>query len=147
MSLLFLDIETYVSKDEPDSGLNPYFRDSKVIVITYNYYEQFTINFSNIKRPIILKEWEYERDGEKIILNSFYNFLKSKIEKDRYFDKNGKDRCGLTIVGFNHLKFDLPYLFGRLLNHSIDYKKDIFRVLFKEPSNTDLMQLNQLIHR
>lgn len=145
MSLLFLDIETYISEEEPNSGLNPFYKSSKVIVISYNYYENFTIKQSDIKKPLILKEWTYEKNGEKVILKSFYDFLKNKVKSDRYIDRNGQDRCSLTTVGYNQLQFDLPYLFGRLLVNSIDNQNNIFQVLFKEPSHTDLMQLTQLI--
>lgn len=145
MSLLFLDIETYVSEEEPNSGLNPFYPSSKVIVITYNYYEKNLLKYSEIKKPMILKEWEHKKNGEKIILTSFYNFLRNKIKEDRYLDKKGNNRCDLTIVGFNHIKFDLPYLFSRLLINSIDNEKNIFRYIFSESANADLMQLTQLI--
>ena len=41
MGFLFLDIETYSSKNNPDSSLNPYESESKILVISYNYYEGF----------------------------------------------------------------------------------------------------------
>ncbi len=37
MGFLFLDIETYSSKNNPDSSLNPYGPESKILVMSYNY--------------------------------------------------------------------------------------------------------------
>jgi len=145
MSLLFLDIETYVSKENERTGLNPFLKDSKVISIAYNHYEKFTIKKLEITKPLILKEWNYKQHGEKTILESFYSFLKNKIKTDRYTDKKGRDRCGVTIIGFNHLSFDLPYLYGRFCFYNIDSPENIFQNLFLEPAHTDLMQLTQLI--
>jgi hypothetical protein len=146
MSLLFLDIETYVSKGDSSSGLNPYRKDSKVIAISYAYYQSFTIKKRDIKELTILKEWEHKEGGEKIILKSFYDFLKSKIKSDRY-TKDGKDRCGLTVIGFNHISFDLPYLFVRMCSHNLDVPGEIYKNLFSEPMHTDLMQLTQLVSK
>ena len=41
MGHLFLDIETYVSKENKNSALNPYEKGSEVILIAYNYYDGF----------------------------------------------------------------------------------------------------------
>ena len=145
MSLLFLDIETYVSKENEKTGLNPYMEGSKVITIAYNYYEKFTIKEIDVIKPLILKEWDFNSNGEETILRSFYDNLKNKIKTDRYVDKKGRNRCNITIIGFNHLEFDLPYLLGRLCFYKIDSPENIYENLFLEPMHTDLMQLTQLI--
>ena len=58
MGHLFLDIETYSSKAQPDSSLNPYKDGAKVIVIAYNYYPGFKPPAkAEIKKPKFLLEW------------------------------------------------------------------------------------------
>jgi hypothetical protein len=132
MGHLFLDIETYVSPHDNDSALNPYHRDSKVLVVTYNYYEGFKPPVkSEIKEPIFLKEWEL---GEKALLTKFMEVLRELHRKDPY----------LKIHGFNILRFDLPYLFGRMKFHEVAGDEEIYSLLYK-PFGTDMMQLASLI--
>jgi len=117
---LFFDIETVpnFSKDEyveiknaMDSGtltrgdnfykfkygaLNPY--EAKVILITYQI---------NDEEPHYLKEWE---SSEKEILQKFFEVL----------DKRQKIGEKLTLIGFNIVSFDLPFLLVRMLENKID---------------------------
>ncbi len=72
MGHLFLDIETYSSKENEDSSLNPYMAESKVIVIAYCYYNTFKPpKKEEIKPPIFLNEWE---SNENTILMKFHGF-------------------------------------------------------------------------
>ena len=132
MGHLFLDIETYVSESNPDSGLNPYHPESKVIVISYSYYDTFKPPAKHeIREPFFIKEWESD---ERTVLCRFCDLLKTLSEKDQY----------LKISGFNLLKFDLPYLFGRMKTLKIAPEKELHDLLFK-PFSIDLFQLTPLI--
>jgi len=128
MGFIFLDIETYSSKEEPMSSLNPYFNDSKVIVISYNIYPNFEMKNDIIQNPTFLFEWE---SSEKNILELFYQDLKQFIENQKY----------PKIVGFNHSNFDLIYLYGRLLKNEIDTDKNLHKFMFRIPRFIDLIQV------
>jgi hypothetical protein len=132
MGYFFLDVETFIDKENKSSGLNPYTSESKILAIAYNYYNEFKMNEKFIRPPTILKEWE---EGEKEILNKFYNFIKIKLPDDKHF----------KFIGFNCIKFDLTYLLGRLEHHKIDSKEDIYENLFRLPHVIDLGQLAQII--
>jgi len=132
MGHLFLDIETYVSEQNEDSGLNPYHPQSKVIVISCSYYGTFKPPAKHeIKQPYFFKEWE---SSEQEILTKFHHLLKTISERDKY----------LKISGFNLLKFDLPYLFGRMKTLEIAAEKELYSLLF-HPFGIDLFQLTPLI--
>jgi len=132
MGFLFLDIETYSSKENPNSSLNPYEKESKVLIISYNYYEGFKPPKKEaIKNPTFLKIWE---SSEKEILSTFHQFLKDSERKDAY----------LKFVGFNIVKFDLPYLFGRMKVLGIAEEREIYRMLFNR-FNIDMYQLSSII--
>ena len=132
MGHLFLDIETYISKGDGNSALNPYKDDSKVLVISFSYYGGFKPPAkAQVREPVFLKEWE---SSEKEILAAFYNFLKKTMKTDPY----------LKICGFNILKFDIPYLFGRMNSQNIAGKEELYDLLFR-PFGIDLMQLSAII--
>ncbi len=132
MGFLFLDIETYSSKNNPDSSLNPYEPESKILVISYNYYEGFKPpKKENLKSPIFLKIWN---STEKEILTEFYNFIKTIERNDKY----------IKFVGFNIAKFDLPYLFGRMKVLSIANEKELYKTFFNK-FNIDMYQLSSII--
>ncbi len=132
MGHLFLDIETYVSKDNEQSGINPYLPGSKVLVIAYNYYDGFRPPAKkDVKPPVFLKEWESD---EKAILLQFLKLLRELQQKDPH----------LKIHGFNILKFDLPYLFGRMKMHGLAGEQELHNILFRS-FGTDMMQLGSLI--
>jgi len=132
MGFMFLDIETYSDKNNPNSSLNPYEQESKVLVISYNYYEGFKPpKKENLKKPTFLKVWDSD---EKEILTEFYNFIKSIEKKDNY----------LKFVGFNILKFDLPYLFGRMKVLDIADEKELYKTLFNK-FNIDMYQLSSIV--
>ena len=79
MGYLFFDIESYVSMTNGESGFNPYEKESKVIVISYNYYPGFNAPKKHqLKKPIFLKEWE---SSEKEILTKFYSLIKKKTDE------------------------------------------------------------------
>lgn len=132
MGYLFIDIETYVDKISPLSGLNPYLKTSKIISIAYNYYNQLILKDLDIKKPTLLKEWE---SSEREILLNFYRFLKMKVEDDKH----------IKLVGFNHLKFDLTYLFGRFIMNEVADPEEIYTLLYKKPHCIDLAQISQII--
>jgi len=116
MGHLFLDIESYASEEQNAS--NPYMPEGKVILIAYNYYKNEKPPVKNeIKAPIFLKEWESD---EKTILEDFLIFLKATKKRDEK----------LKIHGFNILRFDLPYLFGRMKHHSLADDHELHRLLF-----------------
>lgn len=132
MGHLFLDIETYSSPENKDSSLNPYLKESKVLVIAYNYYNSFKPpKKAEINAPVFLKVWESD---EKTILTAFFEFLKKIRAGDRY----------VKIIGFNITKFDLPYLFGRMDSLNIASKKELHDFLFR-PFGIDLFQLSPII--
>ena len=133
MGYFFLDIETFVSENDKISGLNPYRPDSKVLSIAFNYYDGFHLQLKDIIKPTVWKEWE---EGEKGILEKFWNFIKLKIEKD----------TNLKFLGFNILKFDIPYLFGRMVTMNIASSDEIFDVLYRKAHWIDLMQISMVIN-
>ena len=127
MGHLFLDIETYVPKDNIDSARNPYHPSSKVLAIAYNHYDSFKPPVkAEIKQPILLKEWEF---GERQMLMEFFTTLSGLLDKDP----------NMKIHGFNILKFDLPYLFGLMRTHGIAAESDLNKLLYR--SGTDMMHL------
>ena len=131
MAYLFLDIETYIDKETPETGLNPYFLNSKIIAIVFNYYNAFVLTEKNIIPPTIYKEWD---SSEKEILKKFYDFAKRKVETDPH----------IKFVGFNLIKFDLPYLFARLKYYEIDKEENIHKILFQKPHHIDLGQVSMI---
>ncbi len=132
MGHLFLDIESYLQKGHEESGKNPYLPESKVILISYNYYSTKNPPVKDeIKPPTFLKEWE---SSEKNILVQFMKFLEELRRKD----------AELKVHGFNILKFDLPYLFGRMKHHRLGNEKELHDLLFGQQS-TDMMQLSEII--
>ncbi len=133
MSHLFLDIETYVSVENESSGLNPYEKESKVIVIAYTYYEGFKPPAGKqIKKPTFLKEWEL---GEEEMLLKFYRLLKKVQDKETHPPK---------FIGFNITSLDLPYLFGRMKKYRIAPDSELYARLFR-PHAVDLYQLTPVI--
>ncbi|MDX9797585.1 MAG: hypothetical protein WCY18_07470 [Methanofastidiosum sp.] len=132
MGYFFIDIETFIDPKQPETGLNPYLANSKIIIIAYNYYDEFHLEEKHIKSPTILKEWE---NGEKLILLRIYDFLRIKIQDDPH----------LKILGFNNLKFDMTFLFGRLIQLNIAPVDEIYDVFYRKPHYIDLGQLSQII--
>lgn len=133
MGYFFIDIETFVFENDDSSGLNPYRPESKILSIAYNYYDEFKLKDEHIKNPTILKEWE---EGEKEILTKFWNFVRLKIENDK----------NLKFLGFNILKFDMTYLFGRLITNKIAEINEIYEVLYRRPHYIDLGQIAQVVN-
>ena len=132
MGYFFIDIETYVDADKPETGLNPYLDKSKILVISYNYYNEFHLSEKHITPPTILKEWEL---GEEAVLKKIFNFIKLRLEEDKH----------LKIMGFNNLKFDMTYLFGRLVKLNIAPSEEIYDVFYRRPHYIDLGQLSQIL--
>jgi uncharacterized protein YprB with RNaseH-like and TPR domain len=132
MGFLFFDIETYVAPGNPASGLNPYFPESKVLVISHSHYETFhPPTVKTIRPPRFLKEWE---SSEHDILFSFLELLRVAETQDPY----------LFLVGFNILNFDLPYLFGRMKAHRLAAENELYDLLFS-PRAIDLYQLTMTL--
>ena len=134
MGFLFLDIESFVDPQEERSGLNPFYKNSKVFGIAYNYYPlNAAPSSAQIKPPTFLYEWEV--GSEKELLSTFFSNLKEIYQKDTM----------LKIIGFNHLAYDLPYLFSRMQFHEIDNQKTLFDALFSLPRHIDLAQLGMAV--
>ena len=130
MGFLFLDIETFVDKENEISSFIPFEKESKVLVISYNYYEkEFRMEKGKLKEATFLKEWKL---GEKELLDTFFKKLKGWVRKDKWF----------KIVGFNISKFDIPYLYGRMKVHEIAPESELFDVLFHKPCHVDLAQIS-----
>ncbi|MDD3084154.1 MAG: hypothetical protein PHP82_03965, partial [Candidatus ainarchaeum sp.] len=130
MGFLFLDIESFVSPTNEQSGLNPFYNESKIIVISYNYYAlEKAPQGKQIKKPIFLFEWVI--GSEKKLLEIFFEQLVEIYSKDKF----------LKIVGFNQMAYDLPFLFSRINKHKISNEKILFDFLFNLPRHIDLSQL------
>lgn len=112
MVLSYIDIETYSPGSEPKLS-------DKVILIYYK--EELG---GNVKA--VYKEWE---EGEKTILKNFYELLKRRVEKEKV----------ITLIGFNHVRFDIPLLTFRLNEHKIDLLENIMEV-FRKTYWRDLRQ-------
>lgn len=136
MGYLFLDIETFVDEKNMKSGLNPYEKESKVIMINYNYYDKEPLSYEDIKPPTFLKEWE---SSEKEILTKFYEVIKEMREKHK------ERKCIPKFIGFNILGFDLPYLFGRMVVNEIDTPDVLHDLLFRKPIKIDLMNVSSVL--
>ncbi|MFA5125676.1 MAG: hypothetical protein WC462_01605 [archaeon] len=136
MGFLFLDIESFVDPEDTFSGLNPFHEKSKVLVIAYNYYSSSSApKPEHVKEPCFLFEWE--AGEEKKILEAFFLELKGIYKKDSL----------LKIVGFNHLAYDLNYLFARMLKHKISSEKELFHMLFTQPRHIDMAQLGMAVSK
>lgn len=134
MGQLFFDIETYASENNINSGLNPYYPESKVLVISYNYYDGFCPPTNEkIKEPTFLKVWEYT--GEKEMLYDFFQTLKKLQQEDAH----------LKYYGFNILKIDLSYLFGRMKINNIADNRELYDILFRQQLAFDMYQLSSVI--
>jgi hypothetical protein len=136
MGFLFLDIESFVDPEDQNSGLNPFHDKSKVIVIAYNYYPHSSApKEEQVKEPTILYEWEL--GSEKKLLDEFFSTLKKIHSKDDL----------LKIVGFNHIVYDLNYLFSRMSHHKIAPQKELFNLLYTLPRHIDLAQLGMAVSK
>jgi hypothetical protein len=134
MGYLFLDIESFVSPNNEVSGLNPFCKESKVIVIAYNYYSsKLAPKGGETKPPTFLFEWI--EGSEKKVLENFVKELQKIYENDGF----------LKIVGFNQIAYDLPYLFARIQKHKILEEKEAFDLLFSKARHIDLSQLGMAI--
>lgn len=102
-------------------ALNPF--EGKTVLITYQVDEG---------KPQYLKEWKAD---EPSILRKFYDALNQPKER-------------VTLVGFNIAKFDLPFLFARIINHKKEMSLSdadmvwVFKRLLNFVNVVDLMQLH-----
>ena len=134
MGFLFLDIESFVDPKDERSGLNPFHTKSKIFGIAYSYYALPKVpNVAQVKKPIFLFEWV--EGSEKLLLEKFFSFLENIYTKDNL----------LKIVGFNHLAYDIPFLFSRMSFYKISSQKDLFDKLFSVPRHVDLAQLGMAL--
>jgi hypothetical protein len=152
MAFLFFDIETFIDPEDKTSGLNPYRKKSKVLTISYKFYAGKKLNIGYKGKPgekldlnplTTYKEWESD---EKTILEDFWEFFKGKVEEEIRTLSGGQVITDLKVVGFNQTKFDLPYLFGRMMYHKIATEDELYSVLFERPNQVDLMQLAMTIN-
>jgi len=108
---LYFDIETYTREGRPQLT-------DKVI----------TIAFKGLgTRPRVLMEW---KTGEKAILEEFFGHVKSQYEQHIITE----------LVGFNILRFDLPFLVARAIHHKIDSLENLFEIVIRNPFTIDLIQ-------
>ncbi|MDD3085728.1 MAG: hypothetical protein PHY04_02320 [Candidatus ainarchaeum sp.] len=141
MGFLFLDIESFVDPEEEKSGLNPFCKNSKVLVISYNYYSLLVApKEGQIKEPSFIFEWV--EGSEEKLLKKFYDVLKL-IEKKEF--NNGD--VFLKIVGFNQLAYDLNYLFCRMSFYKIAPQRELFNLLFTNSKHVDLAQLGMAVSK
>jgi DNA polymerase elongation subunit (family B) len=112
MVLVYLDIETY------SPSKKPMFSD-KVILIYYK--EKLGGN-----ADIMFKEWE---ESEKAVLLKFYNTLKDRIATEKT----------VTLIGWNIVRFDIPFLTYRLFFNKIDSLDNILEI-FRQAYWRDLRQ-------
>jgi hypothetical protein len=94
MVILYLDIETDSQNEEPHPN-------DKIITIQYKELGQ--------KSPFILKEWDWRDDGERHIIQDFYDYLNSMVSKGN-----------VQIIGFNLFRLDIPFLIYKLVHFNID---------------------------
>jgi DNA polymerase elongation subunit (family B) len=136
MAYLFLDIESFVDPEDTRSGLNPFHKNSKVIVISYAYYASpFPPSPAEVKKPCFMFIWNFE--SEKQLLKEFYINLKKLSEGQEYF----------KIIGFNQLAYDLPFLFSRMAKHKIAPEKELFDLLFSKVRHIDLAQISMAVSK
>lgn len=136
MGFLFLDIESFVDPEDQNSGLNPFHDKSKVIVIAYNYYSSSSApKAEQVKEASFLFEWEL--GSEKKLLEEFFEILKKIHAKDDF----------LKIVGFNHIVYDLNYLFARMQHNKIAPQKELFNLIYSYPRHVDLAQLGMAVSK
>jgi len=136
MGFLFLDIESFVDPEDQNSGLNPFHPKSKVLVISYNYYPHSSApKEEQVKDATFLFEWEL--GSEKKLLEEFYSVLEKIHAKDTL----------LKIVGFNHIVYDLNYLFARMTHHKIAPQKELFHLLYTAPRHVDMAQLGMAVSK
>jgi DNA polymerase elongation subunit (family B) len=112
MVLAYLDIETY------SPGKEPMFSDKAILI----YYKEELGGDVVLK----LKEWE---EGEKSILSKFYDMLRKRLALKRTF----------TLIGWNIIRFDIPFLTYRLFFHKIDNLDNILEI-FRRAYWRDLRQ-------
>ncbi|MDE0089764.1 MAG: hypothetical protein OXP12_00125 [Thaumarchaeota archaeon] len=94
--------------------------DGKVILIAYQLGEH-----GPVRR---LAEWESD---ERTILAEFYGVL-SRFQRIR----------GFRIIGHNLTRFDLPFLYARMLHHNIDGEREIYRRLVEGVVVCDTLQMH-----
>ncbi len=102
-------------------ALSPF--EGKVVLITYQ------VNEGN---PQFLKEWQAD---ELTILKKFYDVVNQRGER-------------ATLIGYNILKFDLPFMFTRMLHHRAKLSMPdsdwnwVFKKLINMSNVVDLMQMH-----
>ena len=136
MAFLFLDIESFVDPEDTQSGLNPHYKNSKVLVIAYNHYSSPAAPApAEIKKPSFMYVWDFS--SEKEMLSEFYQNLKKWESDEAYF----------KIVGFNQLAYDIPFLFSRMSANKIAPEKELFNVLFSGARHIDLAQISMPVSK
>lgn len=96
--------------------------DGKVVFIKYQAFDNGT--------PHELKEWEH---GEEGILKKLYGVI---------CDLQQGPNFGMRIIGQNITKFDIPFLYERMIKHNIAERSQLYRRLIKEPLVVDFMLLH-----
>ncbi|MEM0049562.1 MAG: hypothetical protein QXW39_03390 [Candidatus Bathyarchaeia archaeon] len=112
MVLAYLDIETY------SPSIEPMFSDKVILV----YYKEELGGNSNV----LWKEWE---ESEKTLLQKFYDTLKGRLTTEKT----------VTLIGWNIVRFDIPFLTYRLFFHKIDGLDNILEI-FRRAYWRDLRQ-------
>ena len=111
MLIAYLDIETY-SPEEPKFS-------NKIILICYKEVLDGNVT-------IMFKEW---LNDEETMLKRFYGMLNEKLLAERI----------VMLIGWNILRFDVPFLTYRIYLHEIDDLENILEA-FREVYWRDLRQ-------
>jgi len=112
MVLAYLDVETYSPNKEPMLS-------DKVILI---YYKEVCGG----NEEVMFKEWS---ESEEMILKNFYAMLTKKLSAEKT----------LTLIGWNIIRFDIPFLAYRLFFHRIESLDNILEN-FRKAYLRDLRQ-------
>ncbi len=96
--------------------------------LNYNNDQIVTIQLQEDNQSLIIfKSWE---SNEKTILRKFLMRL------------SGIQRKGFTIcVGFNILKFDIPFLISRCNYHKLLTPNDLIEIFYRNLAHCDLLQI------
>jgi len=124
LARVYLDIETYRKSDN-----DAYVREQ---IIAIGILEEGS------DEPRIFKAWE-RPGGEGGVLEEFYNYIKELAGGHRYIE----------VVGFNILRFDIPLLTQRLVEHGVEKLSQLNFFWYSSPNVfvIDLFQLALMLNR
>jgi len=88
------------------------------------------------EQPRIFRTWE-NPEGERGVLRDFYNYIKELVGRHRYIE----------LVGFNILRFDIPLLIQRLVEHGVEGLPQLNLFWNSKVFVVDLLQLTLPLNR